>query len=97
MNQKAAPAVGKQVLNQTYQPAQGTMQEQRVASMIPGSEMRASRRLVPRRESCAGGKIASGLASGHALPPLAQQQGWFYRSQFGATRAPDTQFPGFLF
>jgi len=46
MNQKAAPAVGKQVLNQTYQPAQGTMQEQRVASMIPGSEMRASREMV---------------------------------------------------
>jgi MoxR-like ATPase len=43
MNPKAAPPVSEQVLNQTYQPAQGTMQEQRVASLIPGSEMRASR------------------------------------------------------
>jgi len=46
MNQKAAPPVGEQVLNQTYQPAQGTMQEQRVASLLPGSEMRASRAMV---------------------------------------------------
>ena len=46
MNQRAAPPVGEQVLNQTYQPAQGTMQEQRVASLIPGSEMRASREMV---------------------------------------------------
>src|SRR5882724_6594219 len=46
MNQKAAPPMGEQVLNQTYQPAQGTIQEQRVASLIPGSEMRASREMV---------------------------------------------------
>jgi MoxR-like ATPase len=46
MNQKAAPPVGEQVLSQTYQPTQGTMQEQRVASLIPGSEMRASREMV---------------------------------------------------
>jgi MoxR-like ATPase len=46
MNQKAAPPVGEQVLNQSYQPAQGTIQEQRVASLIPGSEMRASREMV---------------------------------------------------
>jgi MoxR-like ATPase len=46
MNQKAAPPVGEQVRNQTYQPAQGTTQEQRVASLIPGSQMRASREMV---------------------------------------------------
>jgi MoxR-like ATPase len=46
MNQKAAPPVGEQVLNQTYQPAQGTIQEQRAASLIPESEMRASRAMV---------------------------------------------------
>src|ERR1700716_329346 len=46
MNQKAAAPVGEQVLNQTYQPAQGTIQEQRAASLIPGSEMRASREIV---------------------------------------------------
>ena len=46
MNQKAAAPVGEQVLNQTYQPAQGTIQEQRAASLIPGSEMRASREMV---------------------------------------------------
>src|ERR1700738_1949728 len=46
MNQKAAPPVGEQVLNQTYQPAQGTIQGQRVASLIPGSEIRASREMV---------------------------------------------------
>src|ERR1700737_1200283 len=46
MNQNAAPPLGEQVLNQTYQPAQGTMQEQRVASLIPGSEVRASRERV---------------------------------------------------
>jgi MoxR-like ATPase len=46
MNQKAAPPMGEQVLSQTYQPAQGTMQEQRVASLIPGSKMRASREMV---------------------------------------------------
>src|ERR1700736_5149846 len=45
MNQNAAPPLGEQVLNQTYQPAQGTMQEQRVASLIPGSEKRASREM----------------------------------------------------
>ena len=38
--------MGEQVLNQTYQPAQGTIQVQRVASLIPGSEMRASREMV---------------------------------------------------
>ena len=48
MNQKAAPPVGEQVLNQTYQPAQGTLQERRVASLIPGSEMRASREMVTK-------------------------------------------------
>jgi MoxR-like ATPase len=46
MNQNAAPPLGEQVLNQTYQPAQGTIQEQRVASLIPGSGMRASREMV---------------------------------------------------
>jgi MoxR-like ATPase len=46
MNQKAAPPLGEQVLNQTYQPAEGTVHEQRVASLIPGSEMRASRETV---------------------------------------------------
>jgi len=46
MNPKAAPPVSEQVLNQTYQPAQGTIQEQRAASLIPGSEMRASREMV---------------------------------------------------
>ncbi len=46
MNQKAASPMGEQVLNQAYQPAQGTIQEQRVASLIPGSEMRASREMV---------------------------------------------------
>src|SRR3981189_1590814 len=46
MSQKAAPPVGEQVLNQTYQPAQGSLQERRVASLIPGSEMRASREMV---------------------------------------------------
>jgi MoxR-like ATPase len=46
MNQKAAAPVGEQVLNQTYQPAQGTIQEQRAAALIPGSEMRASREMV---------------------------------------------------
>src|SRR6267142_799626 len=46
MNQKAAPPLGEQVLNQTYQPAHGTIQEQGVASLIPGSEMRASREWV---------------------------------------------------
>jgi len=46
MSQKAAPPMGEQVLNQTYQPAQGTIQVQRVASLIPGSEMRASREMV---------------------------------------------------
>ena len=46
MNQKAAPPVGEQVLNQTYQPPHGTIQEHRVASLVPGSEMRASREMV---------------------------------------------------
>src|SRR5450756_2322000 len=46
MNQKAAPPVGEQVLDRTYQPGQGTSQEQRVASLIPRSEMRASREMV---------------------------------------------------
>src|SRR6266404_891169 len=46
MSQKAAPPVGEQVLNQTYQPAQGIIQVKRVASLIPGSEMRASREMV---------------------------------------------------
>jgi MoxR-like ATPase len=46
MNQKAAPPAGEQVLNQAYQPAQGTIQVQRVASLVPGSEMRASREMV---------------------------------------------------
>ena len=36
MSQKAAPPVGEQVLNQSYQPAQDTIQAQRVASLIPG-------------------------------------------------------------
>src|ERR1700730_15604725 len=48
MNQKAAPPAGEQVFNQTYQPAQGTIQEQRVASLIPGPEMRASREMVTK-------------------------------------------------
>jgi MoxR-like ATPase len=46
MNQKAAPPVGEQVLDRTYQPAQGTIQEQRVAALLPGSETRASREMV---------------------------------------------------
>jgi MoxR-like ATPase len=46
MNQKAAPPVGEQTLNSKYQPAQGAVQEQRVASLIPGSEPRASRETV---------------------------------------------------
>jgi MoxR-like ATPase len=46
MNQRAAPPVGKPVPNQTHQPAQGTMQEQRVASLISGPEIRASREMV---------------------------------------------------
>jgi MoxR-like ATPase len=46
MNQRAAPPGGEQVLDQTYQPARGTLQEQRVAPLIPGTEMRASREMV---------------------------------------------------
>src|SRR5665213_2771800 len=46
MNQKAAPPGGEPVLNRTYQPAKGTIQEQRVASLLPASEMRASREMV---------------------------------------------------
>jgi MoxR-like ATPase len=45
MNQKAAPPGGEQVLNPKYQP-QGSGQEQRVASLIPESEMRATRDMV---------------------------------------------------
>jgi len=46
MNQKAAPPVGEQTLNSKYQPAPGAVQEQRVASMMPESEPRASRETV---------------------------------------------------
>jgi MoxR-like ATPase len=46
MNQKAAPPVGEQTLNSKYQPAPGALQEQRVASMMPESEPRASRETV---------------------------------------------------
>jgi MoxR-like ATPase len=51
MNQKAAPPMGEQVLDPKYQPAQGTIQGQRVASPIPGSEMRASREMVTENSS----------------------------------------------
>ena len=46
MNQKVAPPVGEQALPRTYQPAQGTIQVQRGASPIQGSEIRASREMV---------------------------------------------------
>src|ERR1700722_19645857 len=46
MNQKAAPPEGGQALNSPYHPAQGAIQEQRVAALMPGSEMRASREIV---------------------------------------------------
>ena len=45
MNQKAAPPGGEQVLNPKYQPAD-TSQGQRAASLIPESEMRATRDMV---------------------------------------------------
>src|SRR6202789_871384 len=45
MNQKAAPPGGEQVLNPRYQP-KDIGQEQRVASLIPDSEMRATREMV---------------------------------------------------
>src|ERR1700723_109597 len=45
MNQKAAPPGGEQVLNPKYQP-RDTGQEQRVASLIPESEVRATREMV---------------------------------------------------
>jgi len=45
MNQKAAPPGGEQVLNPKYQP-QDTTQGQRVAALIPESEMRATREMV---------------------------------------------------
>jgi len=45
MNQKAAPPGGEQVLNPKYQP-QDTIQGQRVAALIPESEMRATREMV---------------------------------------------------
>jgi MoxR-like ATPase len=45
MNQKAAPPGGEQVLNPRYQP-KDTGQEQRVASLIPESELRATRDMV---------------------------------------------------
>jgi MoxR-like ATPase len=45
MNQKAAPPGGEQVLNPKYQP-RDTGQEQRVASLIPESELRATREMV---------------------------------------------------
>ena len=45
MNQKAAPPGGEQVLNPKYQP-QDTIQGQRVAALIPQSEMRATREMV---------------------------------------------------
>src|SRR5690348_12487402 len=51
MNQKAAPPFGEQVLNQPYEPAQGTLQEQRAASRMPRSEMRASREMVTESSS----------------------------------------------
>jgi MoxR-like ATPase len=44
MNQKATPPVGEQIANSRYQPARGAVQE--LASMMPGSEMRASREIV---------------------------------------------------
>ena len=45
MNQKAAPPGGEQVLNPKYQP-QDTTQGQRVAALIPESEMLATREMV---------------------------------------------------
>src|ERR1700677_5265638 len=45
MNQKAAPPGGEQVLNPKYQP-QDNGQGQRVASLIPEAEMRATRDMV---------------------------------------------------
>src|SRR5580658_10228049 len=45
MNQKAAPPGGEQVLTPKYQP-RDTGEEQRVASLIPESEMRATREMV---------------------------------------------------
>jgi MoxR-like ATPase len=46
MNQKAAPPVGEQVPNQTYQPAQATTQKQQLGSLPAGPELRASRDTV---------------------------------------------------
>jgi MoxR-like ATPase len=46
MNQKAAPPVGEQALNQMYEAAQGATQEQRAAALIPGSETRAAREMI---------------------------------------------------
>ena len=45
MNQKAAPPGGEQVLTPKYQP-RDTGEEQRVASLIPESEVRATREMV---------------------------------------------------
>ena len=45
MNQKAAPPGGEQVLTPKYQP-RDTGEEQHVASLIPESEMRATREMV---------------------------------------------------
>ena len=45
MNQKAAPPGGEQVLTPKYQP-RDTGEEQRVVSLIPESEMRATREMV---------------------------------------------------
>lgn len=46
MNQKAAPPVGEQVPNQTYQPAQATTQKHQLGSLPAGPELRASRDTV---------------------------------------------------
>src|SRR6266702_3052034 len=47
MNQKAAPPGGEQVINSQYQPAaQGAIQGQRAASLVLGSEPRASREMI---------------------------------------------------
>ena len=50
MNQKAAPPGGEQVLHPKYQP-QDTGQGQRVATLVPESEMRATRDMVTANSS----------------------------------------------
>jgi MoxR-like ATPase len=46
MNQKAAPPFGEQAVHSKYQPAQGAIQEPRIAASSPTLETRASRETV---------------------------------------------------